>query len=248
MNSFISWVGGKKLLRNEICNIIPEKIDRYVEVFGGAGWVLFNKDRHASEEIYNDYNSELVSLFRCAKYHYPELQRELSFVLNSREVFHNFLDEYKKEGKTDIQRAARFMMLVKTSYGSKYTTFGGKPINLNNMSEYLNLVSARLARVIIENKDFEDLIISQDKEKTLFYLDPPYYETEKYYQNVDFKKEDHVRLYNLLKNVKGKFILSYNDCDYIRELYKDYNIKEVCRFNNLSFKTKEFKELIITNY
>jgi DNA adenine methylase len=116
------------------------------------------------------------------------------------------------------------------------------------MTEYLTLVSARLARVAIENKDFQNLISSQDREETLFYLDPPYFETEKYYQNVEFKREDHERLYNSLKNIKGKFILSYNDCPYIRELYKGYNIKEVTRFNNLSFKTKEFRELIITNY
>jgi DNA adenine methylase len=111
MNSFISWVGGKKLLRNKITELIPKGIERYVEVFGGAGWVLFNKDKHANIEIYNDYNSELVNLFRCAKFHTPELQRELSYVLNSREVFHNFLNEYKREGMTDIQKAARYMML-----------------------------------------------------------------------------------------------------------------------------------------
>jgi len=248
MNSFISWVGGKKLLRKEICNMIPDKIDRYIEVFGGAGWVLFNKERHASIEIYNDYNSELVNLFRCAKFHTPELQRELKYILNSREVFQNFREEYQAKGLTDIQRAVRFLMIVKTSYGSKTTTFGGKPTNLNNLPEYLELVSERLSRVAIENKDFEDLIISQDREKSLFYLDPPYYETENYYKNVEFKREDHERLYNCIRNIKGKFILSYNDCEYIRELYKDYCIKEVSRFNNLSFKVKEFKELIITNY
>lgn len=41
MNSFIAWIGGKKLLRKEIVKRFPEEgFTRYVEVFGGAGWVL----------------------------------------------------------------------------------------------------------------------------------------------------------------------------------------------------------------
>ena len=43
MNSFIAWIGGKKLLRKEIVKRFPEEgFTRYVEVFGGAGWVLFD--------------------------------------------------------------------------------------------------------------------------------------------------------------------------------------------------------------
>lgn len=47
---------------------MPEQFNRYIEVFGGAAWVLFHKDRHAEIEIYNDYNSDLVNLFHCVKF------------------------------------------------------------------------------------------------------------------------------------------------------------------------------------
>ncbi|WP_373844550.1 DNA adenine methylase [Clostridium sp.] len=47
----------------------------------------------------------------------------------------------------------------------------------------------------------------------MIYLDPPYYGIERYYQ-VQFSKEDHIRLFDCLKKVKGKFILSYNDCEF----------------------------------
>ncbi len=43
MNSFMSWVGGKKALRESIVLRLPQDCDRYVEVFGGGGWVLFYK-------------------------------------------------------------------------------------------------------------------------------------------------------------------------------------------------------------
>lgn len=47
MNSFISWIGGKKLLKRKIMEQFPKNFDRYIEVFGGAGWVLFDKEKHA---------------------------------------------------------------------------------------------------------------------------------------------------------------------------------------------------------
>ena len=46
MNSFIGWVGGKNHLKKQIISLIPDDAERYIEVFGGAGWVLFGKEQH----------------------------------------------------------------------------------------------------------------------------------------------------------------------------------------------------------
>jgi DNA adenine methylase len=219
MNSFIGWIGGKKLLRKEIVKRFPEQFNRYIEVFGGAAWVLFSKDKLANMEVYNDINGDLVNLFRCVKFHCGELQRELSFMLNSRELFYDFISQYNTRGMTDIQRAARFFMLIKTSYGSRYKSYGCVKKDINIMITYLTDIQKRLSGVVIENKDFQDLLKIYDKEDALIYLDPPYYGTERYYQN-KFSEEDHIRLNDCLKNIKGKFILSYNDCEFIRDLYK----------------------------
>lgn len=75
------------MLRNKIIEKFPNHVGRYIEVFGGAGWVLFGRDRHAPMEVYNDADGRLVNLFRVVKYHPKALQEELEFVLNSREVF-----------------------------------------------------------------------------------------------------------------------------------------------------------------
>lgn len=251
MNSFMGWIGGKKLLRKEIIQRFPDNIGRYIEVCGGAGWVLFGKERHADLEVYNDVNGDLVNLFKCIKYHCQELQRELSFMLNSRELFEDFKTQYNVRGMTDIQRAARFFMLVKTSYGSDVRSYGCVKKDVSVMVEYLAKIQERLTRVVIENKDFESLIKVYDKPDALLYLDPPYYGTEKYYE-ADFPKDDHIRLCEALKGIKGKFLLSYNDCEYIRELYKDFTIEEICRNHNLvgrySNKDSRYNELIIRNY
>lgn len=65
MNSIISWVGGKKALRDLIYQRMPKEFGRYIEVFGGGGWVLFGRPPDTSMEVYNDFNSDLVNLFRC---------------------------------------------------------------------------------------------------------------------------------------------------------------------------------------
>lgn len=249
MNSFISWTGGKKLLRNKIVNLFPKEFERYVEVFGGAGWVFFNSDRHAPQEIFNDYNNDLINLYRCVKYHCPELQREMEYLFVSRKQFFDAKSQLNSEGLTDIQRAARYFLLIKVSFGSNKKSFGTNKRNLADSVEYLSKISERLKNVVIENRDFESVIKTYDRENALLYLDPPYYETEKYYDGL-FKKDDHLRLAALLSNIKGKFILSYNDCEFIRELYKDYEVLQISRNHNLKSKTNSCKydELIIKNY
>lgn len=251
MNSLISWIGGKKLLRNKIIENFPknENFSRYIEVFGCAGWVLFAKERHAELEVYNDVNGNLVNLFRCAKYHPEALQKELEYTLMSREQFFDAKNQIDTKGLTDIQKAARFYTLIKESFGTDLKTFGVRSKNIKNAVDYISEVSKRLNSVVIENQDFERILKTYDKNDALFYLDPPYYEAEKYYSD-KFMIADHVRLKEILGKTKGKFLLSYNDCEYIRNLYSGYNIMEIDRTHNLIKKEKKprYKELLIKNY
>ena len=108
-----------------------------------------------------------------------------------------------------------------------------------------------ITQVLIGNKDFEDLIQVYDKPDALFYLDPSYYGTEKYCQ-VQFSADDHKRLNNVLNEIEDKFVLSYNNCEFVRKLYKDYRIVEVSRNHNLKSRysggANDYKELIISNF
>lgn len=246
-NSPISRVGGKCLLRKAICERFPtaDRFDRYIEVFGGAAWVLLYKDKHAQMEVYNDGDGELVNLMRCIKYHSGELQREISGIYNSREMFLDALEQLHCRGFTDIQRAARYFIKMRISYGSNGRQFGCSSKPLQKATEYLSTVSGRFASVVIENKNYDDLIKVYDRSKALFYLDPPYYGAEKMY-DVTFTKEDHFNLKQHLSNIKGLFLLSYNDDPFIRNLYKNFNIEPIQRSNSLS--TGNYRELLIRNY
>lgn len=252
MNSFISRIGGKKLLSKEIIYRFPDPFpERYIEVFGGAGWVMFALQQTAKLEVFNDIDSQLINLFRCVKYHCGELQREIKWVLTSREVFLDIRELQSYRGLTDIQRAAIYFILIKESYGSDTRSFGCSKRNVVDAAGYLAKVQERLKKTVIENKDFESLIKTYDRPEALFYLDPPYHGTEDCYEHI-FSAEDHIRLNSLLKRIKGRFILSYNDDDFIRDLYQGFEIEAVSRANNLLMRNgagnPKFRELLIKNY
>ena len=117
-----------------------------------------------------------------------------------------------------------FYIKIKISYGADGRTFGCNKKNLS--ADYLTEVEQRLnsgAGVVIEHKDFENLIKVYDRSNALFYCDPPYHSTEKYY-NAVFADADHMRLKQCLNVIKGRFLLSYNDDEFIRDLYKEYEI------------------------
>lgn len=151
---------------------------------------------------------------------------------------------------TDVCRAAAFFKLIRYSYGSGCTSYGCQPFDVRKCFAAIWQASRRLENTVIENKDFEALIRQYDREKAFFYCDPPYYETEGHYAVV-FRKEDHKRLRDTLIACKGKWMVSYNDCEFIRKLYAGYTITAVTRINNLAQRYEggcEFPEVIITNY
>lgn len=231
------------MLAKRILAEFPDEFERYIEVFGGGGSILFSMLKHAPIEVYNDANGNLVNLFRCIKYHPEELKKEIQYYLNSREMFCCIQDRLNCPGFTDIQRAAMFYVAVKTSFGADTDSFGCSVKTLD--TSCFDKISDRLKRVVVEHKDFEQLIKQYDRNNAFFYCDPPYHTTEKHYSE-KFTEEDHYRLNTVLKALKGRFILSYNDDEFIRELYKGYSIISVERQNNLS--NGKFKEVIIKNY
>ena len=254
MNSFMSWIGGKKALRDEIISRFPTDYKRYIEVFGGGGWVLFHKNPGNDFEVYNDRNPNLANLYRCVRDHPDELIAELTYALNSRTDF----DYIRKVMKTpteipDVKRAAYFYQLIRYSYASGLDSYASQPHSMWNNFPLITNACARLQKVVIENKDFGKLIDQYDRPESFFYCDPPYFETEDYYEDVGFTKDDHIRLADRLSSIEGKYLLSYNDCPEIRELYESRGarIESISRLSNIAQRYeagKQYDELIISNY
>ena len=150
----------------------------------------------------------------------------------------------------DVRRAAMFLKLLRFSYSSGRKSYASQPFDIRRLFTLIHQLQNRMAEVVVENQDFEILIKHYDRKDTFFYLDPPYYSTEDMYK-AEFRTEDHLRLKNVLSQIKGKFLLSYNDCAEIRDLYKDYSIFSFSRVHSMAQRYeagKEFKELLIGNY
>ena len=125
----MSWVGGKKALREEIVRRFPIDYERYIEVFGGGGWVLFHKSAGRDFEVYNDRNSLLVNLYRCVREKPQELKAALKYVLNSREDFDYIRMALSKDSSaSDVQRAAWYYQIIRYSYASSLTSYASPTI------------------------------------------------------------------------------------------------------------------------
>ena len=255
MNSFMSWVGGKKSLRDDILIRFPLYYERYIEVFVGAGWILFHMPPDKFE-VFNDANSNLVNLYRCVRQNLRKLIHHLRFMINARDDFRTIVQQ-RKNGLFprfhDYDRAAKFYYLIQYSYGHKTDQFCCMPIASWKKFPLIERAAARLQSVVIENRDFEALIKLYDRPESFFYCDPPYYSTESFYNDVDFSRKDHERLRDTLLESEGKFLVSYNDCPEIRKLWdvQGIYIEEISRLNNLAQRYEsgaEYHELFISNY
>ncbi|MDY6981001.1 MAG: DNA adenine methylase [Pseudomonadota bacterium] len=248
----IPWIGGKSRLADKILPLFPEH-SCYVEPFCGAAALFFLKEP-SKIEVLNDINGDLVNLYRVLKHHLEEFVRQFKWAVTSRQVF-----EWEKakqpETLTDIQRAARFYYLQKLAFGGKvasrsYGTAATSPprLNLLRIEEDLSQAHLRLARVNIEHLGWADCVRRYDRDYTLFYLDPPYWETEGY--GVEFGLEQYELMAELAAGSAGKMVISVNDHKTMRKAFKGLKIRSVPIVYTVGGKQgrSQKKELIIKNW
>ena len=264
----IPYIGGKFAMSKLIISQFPEDYRKrtYVEVFGGGGWVLFKKDP-SNIEVYNDLNSTLVTIFRTIRDDYEKFRHLSEWSLHSRELFEEALRKIRSDQfDCDLEKALAKAITQIQSFSGEGKSWAYEVQSPNKrisgswlpFLRRLSLINARLKRVQIENLDFERLIQKYDRPTTLFYVDPPYVNTEQYYnsKNVHFTKDDHYRLAKVLHSIKGKFVLSYYEHPLVRNLYpnnriiaKDNIKSSVVIRNDKNTKSRpKSRELLIFNY
>lgn len=229
-NPIIPWIGGKRRLADFIIPRFPAH-KCYCEVFAGGAALYFMRPP-AEVEVINDVNGDLVNLYRVVQKHLEEFVRQFKWALSSREVF-KWLQITRPETLTDIERAARFYYLQQQCFGGKVqgqswgtaTTTAAPTVNLLRLEEDLSAAHLRLHGAYIERLDWKEVIKRYDRPHTLFYLDPPYWETEGY--GVPFEWEEYLAMAEILRNLQGKAVLSINDHPAIRECFKDFHVEEV---------------------
>lgn len=224
----IPWIGGKRRLADRIFPLFPRH-SCYVEPFAGGAALYFLRPVPAEVEVLNDINGDLVNLYRVVQHHLEEFVRQFKWALSSRQVF-KWLQETRPETLTDIQRAARFYYLQQSAFGGRvdgqsYGTATTQPpgLNLLRIEEALSAAHLRLSNTYIEHLPWQDCIRRYDRPHTLFYMDPPYWQTEGY--GVPFGLEQYEEMAELLGQVRGKAIISLNDHPDIRRVFGRYHIE-----------------------
>lgn len=219
--NFFGYFGGKYYYAKHLIPMFPEH-NCYVEVFGGAGNVLIQKPI-SKLEVFNDINSDIVNLFRVLRNDYDAFIAQIENIPYSREEYYYFRERLETE-TNELQRAVMWFCAANMSFSG---VFGGgwgfsKTKNhanaFKNKAERLHEIRDRLRCVLIENEDFEFMLESYDTEDTFFYLDPPYVPETRKSSNVyahEMSYEDHEKLIDILKNIKGKVMLS----GYANDLY-----------------------------
>ena len=270
----ISYIGGKSRMSKWICEYIPEDIETYVEVFGGAFWVYINGDIHEKpklkEVIYNDFNKYMVNLFECCRtpeefYEFMidlKAQNEKLFYKFQKEIFKNKDISKMELGDFEFGQKYSYIMTqvfsglnaekakfidLKGKYKSKFDSFRDKLIKPRFIKKLLKITQC-------ENLSYDEVIAKYDSPKTYFYVDPPYWKTESYYSLHDFDVEDHKKLCTQLSNIKGRFSLSYYEFDLLSEwLPKDKFVWESREFVKAASASKGRKqrkgtEILVMNY
>lgn len=224
----VPWIGGKRRLAETLIARFPAHTC-YVELFAG-GAALFFMRTPAEVEVLNDVNSELVNLYRVVQNHLEEFVRQFKWALSSRDVF-TWLKDTPPETLTDIKRAARFYYLQHHAFGGKVDgqTFGtattAPPINLLRIEEALSAAHLRLSGAYIERLDWATCMERYDRPHTLFYADPPYWQTEGY--GVPFEWPQYERLAERMAGLKGKCVVSLNDHPDVRACFGRFQMEEL---------------------
>lgn len=244
----VTWPGGKSRLLQHILPNIP-KHSCYVEPFAGGLAVLLAKPR-SSIEVVNDLNGDLVTFYRCVRFHTDALLTELEFVLNSRQEFSDFRHQ---PGLTDIQRAARwwyrnrncFRGASLSSFGTSASSGGAASGSRSARLEQIRQLNVRLDKVTVENLDWQRCLDLYDRSESFFFCDPPYTGCDAG-AYAAWTVADVQRFRERLDRLKGRWIVTLNDAPEIRRVFSDCKIKAVERAKGINHASgKTYRELII---
>lgn len=246
----IRWPGGKTRLLDRILPRIP-KHTCYVEPFMGGVAVLLAK-RASEVEVVNDLNGDLVALYRNVQYHLPALLAEMDWMLNSRKNLREFITQ---PGLTEIQRAARWFVRNKVSFGANMQSYGvwksRRPPAVcdENTQELLRRFHDRMAHVVVENLPYDHCMRTYDSPGTFFFVDPPYLHAKpKTYKG--WNEEQMTGLRDQLAGLKGKWLLTVDDSRFNRQLFHGCRMKSVTHrngcVNHANLPSANFSELIIS--
>ena len=263
IKSPLRYPGGKSKAIDSISKLIPD-FGEFREPFVGGGSVfVYLKQRFPSKcfwindiyiNLYHFWNeckenpNDLIESILEFRSKYPDGKELHRFLINNIDSFNS------------IKKAAAFFIFNRITFSG--TTESGGFSNAafhkrftESSIERVKSLSNILVNTKISNLDYEK-VISTEGEDVFLFLDPPYYSATKsalYGKNGALHKTfDHERFANVMKHTKHKWLITYDDSDYIRNLFSFANIRAwdlTYGMRNVNKESNQLgKELFISNY
>jgi DNA adenine methylase len=253
----LRYPGGKTRACKIIDNIITKHFDiRQFDTlcspfFGGGSFEFYFQNKYNHKLIVNDKFTPLYNFWKQIKTNKDILYDELNKITSvSKEQFTNYRNTIMELNNNMLQQSLQYFIINRCSF-SGATLSGGfseeASLKRYTPSSINKIKLLDFTNIHVYNFDFEYFINNFTNEKTLIFLDPPYYlekQSKLYGNNGDMHENfNHNLLYDLMKTKKN-WLITYNNCEYIKNLYKDYLIIDV----NWSYgmnKSKASSEIII---
>ena len=236
----LRYPGGK----TRACKIIDKVALTYFDLtqfdtlvspfFGGGSFEFYLQNKYGLKLLVADKFVPLANFWKQVKTDKALLGNELRKIgLVSKKEFMDYRSRIMKLCNDTLQQAILYFIINRCSFSGS-TLSGGfsqdASVNRFTLSSIARIEALDFTNIEIYNDDFYEFITANTSSKSLLFCDPPYYleKKSKLYGNGGDMHEgfNHELLFDLLR-VRKNWILTYNDCEFIRNLYKDYIIINV---------------------
>ena len=253
----LRYPGGKTRACKKLDSILKEhfdisEFDNFVSPFFGGGSFEFHiQNNYQLNLIANDKFTPLYNFWNICKIDRENICEELTKKLNmiDKEEFTNLRKQIMDE-HNEFNQSVMYFIINRCSFSGS-TLSGGFSLESSKKrfttSSIDRISKLDLTNFDIYNLDFEEFINNNQDNRNLIFLDPPYYleKASKLYGNNGDMHDmfEHDKLYKCLSKKKN-WIMTYNNCEYIKNLYKDFKIIETSWSYGMN-QSKKSSEIVI---
>lgn len=269
----LRYPGGKSRVSELLVDLMPD-FKEYREPFLGGGSVFLTaKQKHPDAKYWvNDLYYDLYCFWYEVQRDNPDLVKEIRETrdywtagegasLGGKYMYEKLVADIMAYDVNETQaRAIAFFIINRVTFSGTSMSGGYSQESFDkrftpSSIDRLEKIGPLLQDTKITCLDYSELL-REPGEDVFIFLDPPYYTATKsalYGKNGELHKGfDHERFAEEVKNCPHKWMITYDNCDYVKEMYKDFNIipfEFAYGMRNVTANAEMTgKEILITNY
>lgn len=265
IKSPLRYPGGKSKAVKFLAQFFPKDFKELREPMFGGGSVTFYwvQKKPWAKFVAGDINHDLYCFWKELKHNKDKLIEEVTRIKRTykdgRELFEEIM-ERRGRYEDDLQRAVDFFVLNRITFSGTVDCGGYSEQAFKKRFTWSSIERLEKAHEVIKKVELfygdYEYMMSLEGEEVIIFLDPPYYSSQRsklYGKKGDLHTEfDHLRLFEVVKNCKHRVLITYDNSEFIRELYKDlYTVEWKLSYGMTNYKQEKVRvgsELIIANF